>query len=254
MPRPGAGGILRAMRHVRGVGATAAGVAAVAMLISGCAGDGDGVSAAPTVVSETPAVEPTVEETETETELPFSTEDPYATEEPVYAAGPEGDFDRLAAEKGWELDSFDDGTPSEFVKSTCETLDKDVELSSPPEYLVNSGYLEGDKKPILQAGMPKLCPKWTTAVKQAVSGKYDRWYSSGTYLVSSKDVAGERTIPPGTYRATGQMENCYWERTSEAGEIIDNTFATSARKITVTIRSSDGQFTSEGCAVWKPVK
>ncbi|WP_177204447.1 hypothetical protein [Streptomyces sp. CC53] len=50
------------------------------------------------------------------------------------------------------------------------------------------------------------------------------------------------------------MENCYWERTAESGDIIDNNFATSARKITVTIRASDGQFTSQECAVWKPVK
>jgi hypothetical protein len=50
------------------------------------------------------------------------------------------------------------------------------------------------------------------------------------------------------------MDDCYWERTAESGEIIDNSFATSARKITVTIRSSDGQFTSERCAAWKPVK
>ena len=63
-----------------------------------------------------------------------------------------------------------------------------------------------------------------------------------------------QTIQPGTYRSSGRMEDCYWERTSESGEIIDNNFATSARSITVTIRSSDGQFTSESCNVWKPVK
>lgn len=80
--------------------------------------------------------------------------------------------------------------------------------------------------------------------------------ASGTYVVSSKPATGEdeENFPPGTYRATGKMENCYWERTTESGEIIDNNFATSARSITVTIRSSDGQFTSEGCEVWKPVK
>ncbi|MFD3337417.1 hypothetical protein ACFWV1_33020 [Streptomyces sp. NPDC058700] len=41
---------------------------------------------------------------------------------------------------------------------------------------------------------------------------------------------------------------------SSPTEFLDNNFATSVRKITVTIRSSDGQFTSEGCEVWKPVK
>lgn len=50
------------------------------------------------------------------------------------------------------------------------------------------------------------------------------------------------------------MKDCYWERTTKSGNIIDNNLATSAREITVTIRTSDGQFTSERCAVWKPVK
>ncbi len=85
-------------------------------------------------------------------------------------------------------------------------------------------------------------------------GDYDRWYGNGTYVVSSKAIAGEREIPPGTYQTTGKLDDCYWERTSESGEIIDNNFATSARKITVTIRSSDGQFTTERCGTWKPVK
>ncbi|WP_405505382.1 hypothetical protein OG323_37130 (plasmid) [Streptomyces cyaneofuscatus] len=50
------------------------------------------------------------------------------------------------------------------------------------------------------------------------------------------------------------MEDCYWERTSKGGEIIDNQFATSAQSITVTIAPSDGQLTAEQCGVWKPVK
>ncbi|MGW1249515.1 hypothetical protein [Streptomyces sp. NPDC002535] len=89
-----------------------------------------------------------------------------------------------------------------------------------------------------------------------MSGDYDRWFSNATYVVTSKTEADgeDETIPPCRYRAEGKMENCYWERTSEAGEIIDGNFVTSARKITVTLRSSNGQFTSEGCNVWKPVE
>ncbi|MFD3336136.1 hypothetical protein ACFWV1_26335 [Streptomyces sp. NPDC058700] len=207
-------------------------------------------SSTPTVVSEEPTV------VETETELPFSTEDPYATEEPIYAAGPEGEIDKLADEKGWEYDGLY-STASAFVKDICESLPVSaIDGASRPQWLAGSGNLDGDGKAILQAGIPKLCPKWMPTLKQAVAGDYDRWFTSGTYVVSSKPAAEgqDEMIPPGTYRAEGRMENCYWERTSEAGEILDNNFATSARKITVTIRSSDGQFTSEGCAVWKPVK
>ncbi|WP_405720569.1 hypothetical protein [Streptomyces sp. NBC_00046] len=89
-----------------------------------------------------------------------------------------------------------------------------------------------------------------------MSGKYDRWFSDGTYVVWSKSAGAgenEETIPPSTYQARGSMKDCYWERTTKSGDIIDNNLATSAREITVTVRASDGQFTSERCAV-EPVK
>ncbi|MFI0929697.1 hypothetical protein ACH4TP_38100 [Streptomyces sp. NPDC021012] len=239
------------MRQIRRVGAAAAGVLVVAVLGTGCGGgSSDGASAAPTVVSETPAVEVT------DTELPFSTEDPYATEEPTYPPGPEGDIDRLADEKGWSTDGAYDSA-SAFVQDMCTSLPTSgVEMSSRPQWLAEGHYLDGDGKAILQAGIPKLCPKWTATLKQAVSGKYERWFGNGTYVVSSKPAKDgeDETIPPGTYQAVGKMDGCYWERTTEGGEIIDNNFATSARRITVTIRSSDGQFTSERCEVWKPVR
>ncbi|MFE7547055.1 hypothetical protein [Streptomyces gardneri] len=233
------------MRHVRRVGAAAAGVLAVVVLGTGCGGGSDdGASGAPTVVSETPAAGVT------DTEPPFSTEDPYATEEPVYAAGPEGEIDQAAAEKGWESGVYE---PSELVAAVCKDLVSGPEErgQSPAQWLAEGMRMEGDDKHILLLGIPKLCPKWTSAVKAAAAGKYERWFGDGTYVVSSKDADG---IPPGTYRAEGAMENCYWERTTEGGEIIANNFATSARKITVTIRSSDGQFTAQECATWKPVK
>ncbi|MFD5327579.1 hypothetical protein [Streptomyces sp. NPDC127092] len=185
-----------------------------------------------------------------------ATEEP-VTEAPSTPATPQEELDLLAAEKNWEVDDLYAGSAAAFVEDICESLPTSGAGNwSRPQWLAESGNFEGDGKAILQAGIPKLCPKWSTVLKQAVSGKYDRWFGNGTYVVSSKPAAdgdGD-TIPPGTYRAEGKMENCYWERTSESGEIIDNNFATSARKITITIRSSDGQFTSEGCEVWKPVK
>ncbi|ACX71146.1 hypothetical protein pZL12.69 [Streptomyces phage ZL12] len=245
-PLPGLAGILRRMRAMRGVGAVAAGLAAV-VLVSGCGGDGgDGKPAA--AVSSPEVVPSTV---------PPVTEDP----EPVYAAGPEGDIDRMADEKGWIVDDLY-GSASEFVRDICDSLPVSaVDGASRPQWLAESGMLEGSGEAMLLAGVPKLCPKWTKAVKEAVSGDYERWFGNGTYVVSSKQPTAEQleededlvTIPPGTYRASGRVEDCYWERTSEGGDIIDNNFATSARSITVTIASSDGQFTSERCAVWKPV-
>ncbi|MDX3343519.1 hypothetical protein PV409_36780 [Streptomyces sp. ME02-6979.5a] len=235
------------MRAMRGVGAVAAGLAAV-VLVSGCGGDGS--DGKPAAAVSSPEVAPST--------VPPVAEDP----EPEYAAGPEGDIDRMADEEGWVVDELY-GSASEFVQDICDSLPVSaVGGASRPQWLAESGQLEGSGEAMLLAGVPKLCPKWTSAVKQAVSGKYERWFGDGTYVVSSKQPTAEEleededlvTIPPGTYRASGRMEDCYWERTSEAGEIIANNFATSARSITVTIAPSDGQFTSERCAVWKPVR
>ncbi|MFE9461698.1 hypothetical protein [Streptomyces californicus] len=190
---------------------------------------------------------PTEEET---TEVP----------EPVYPPGPEGEIDEIADEKGWVVGS---GSASGFVRDICDSLPVSaVDGASRPQWLVESGQMDGDNGEALLVGVPKLCPEWAKAVKEAASGSYERWFGDGTYVVSSKtlprDSMGEDdeelTIPPGTYRASGRMEDCYWERTSKGGDILDNQLATSAQSITVTIRASDGQFTSESCAVWKPVK
>ncbi|MEU0624992.1 hypothetical protein ABZ329_29545 [Streptomyces rubiginosohelvolus] len=216
------------------------------VLVSGCSGGDDGK---PAVAESSPsAVVSTV---------PPVTEDP----EPVYPAGPEGDIDRMADEEGWIVDELY-GSASEFVQDICDSLPTSgAGGSSRPQWLAESGQLEGSGEAMLLAGIPKLCPTWTPAVKEAASGDYERWFGDGTYVVSSKMPTAEELsegeglpIPPGTYRASGRMEDCYWERTSKGGDIIDNQLATSARSITVTIASSDGQFTSERCAVWKPVK
>jgi hypothetical protein len=236
------------MRAMRGVGVVAVGLAAV-VAVSGCGSSGGGdvgaKASSSTAVSSSP------------TPVPVPT-----VEEPVYPATPEGDIDRIADEKGWVLPDLY-SSASEFVTDICESLPvSGVEGSSRPQWLARTEGFEGSGKEMLQVGVPKLCPKWSKALEQAVSGDYDRWFGNGTYVVSSKPPTPEQlaededvqTIPPGTYRAKGAVEDCYWERTSEAGEILDNNFATSAQSIMVTIQASDGQFTSEGCEVWKPVK
>ncbi|WP_065486379.1 hypothetical protein [Streptomyces sp. PTY087I2] len=181
--------------------------------------------------------------------------------EPVYPAGPEGDIDRTADDEGWIVDELY-GSASEFVKDICDSLPTSgVGGTSRSQWLAESGDLDSSGEAMLLAGVPKLYPKWTSALKEAVSGDYERWFGDGTYVVSTKAPSDDQIaegeglpIPPGTYQASGWMEDCYWERTSEGGEIIDNQLATSALSITVTIAPSDGQFTSERCAVWKPVK
>ncbi|MFF9795491.1 hypothetical protein [Streptomyces bacillaris] len=235
------------MRAIHGVGAVAAGVV-VAVVLSGCGSD-EGKP----VVGLSPSAAPSTEVAE-----PEELEEP--TPEPVYPVGPEGEIDELADEKGWVVDDLYESA-SGFVQDICDSLPTSAAGgASRPQWLAESGQLEGDGAAVLTVGVPKLCPEWSKAVKQAVAGKYERWFGDGTYVVSSKPPTAEEaeagvvTIPPGTYRAKGRMEDCYWERTSKGGEIIDNQFATSAQSITVTIAPSDGQFTAERCEVWKPVK
>lgn len=221
------------------------------VLVSGCGGKDDGKTSAEPSSSVTSS-EPTVEA-------------PPEPTVPEYPPTPQGEFDKLADSKGWVVDGMY-GSASGFVEDICESLPVSaIDGASRPQWLVESGQMDGDGAAVLRAGVPRFCPKWTSAVKQAVAGDYERWFSNGTYVVAPSAPrkpneeppaadAEEESIPPGTYRAKGRMEDCYWERTSKSGEILDNNFATSAREITVTVRESDGQFTSERCAVWKPVK
>lgn len=220
---------------------------AVAVVLSGCGAGSEGGKAAGSSPSASPStVVPAAEE---------PTEEPV----PVYPVGPEGEIDELADQKGWLVSS---GSASEFVQDICDSLPVSaVDGLSRPQWLAESGQMDGDNGKALLVGVPKLCPKWTSTVKAAASGRYERWFGNGTYVVSSKVPSAEELsegeglpIPPGTYRAQGRMEDCYWERTSKGGDILDNQLATSAQSITVTIAPSDGQFTSERCAVWKPVK
>lgn len=180
--------------------------------------------------------------------------------EPEYPATAEGDFDRMADGRGWVVDGLYAGSASRFVHDICESMPVSPEdKPSRPQRLAEGGNLDGDGKAILEAGIPKFCPKWEGVLKQAVSGDYDRWFAEGTYVVEAKPgppdpETGDEAIAPGTYRTTGKVEDCYWERTSRSGEILDNQFATAAQEITVTVRSGDGSFTTEGCGMWRPVK
>lgn len=58
---------------------------------------------------------------------------------------------------------------------------------------------------------------------------------------------GDATIP-GTYVVL-DVEDCYWERLDDKGEIIDNNFIMAAPRVEVTIRSTDYAFNST-CGRW----
>ena len=210
---------------------------AVVLVAGGCSGGGDEVDAEPSPPVASEAPEPV--ESETEDEFPDS---------------PEVEFDRLAAEKDWVVGESASG----WVVMMCESLDMKGPARS--QWLADGGHMKGDSGKALLAGVPEFCPENTKAVKAAASGKFERSYGTGEYVVRSTPPTAEEaeqdvvTIPPGTYRTRGHLDDCYWERATKAGEILDNNFANAASDITVTILPSDGMFKSESCGTWRPVK
>lgn len=74
----------------------------------------------------------------------------------------------------------------------------------------------------------------------------------GTYTVG-------QDIEPGTYRTSGPADstfpNCYWARLKDTSGDLDAILANSNVKgqTTVTIRSGDGAFETNGCEKWSKV-
>lgn len=63
------------------------------------------------------------------------------------------------------------------------------------------------------------------------------------------------SMAPGTWSTNAPVRDCYWERTTGGGDIIDNNFVTFAPQgVTVTVRASDGGFVSTGCGIWRRTK
>lgn len=63
----------------------------------------------------------------------------------------------------------------------------------------------------------------------------------GVYLVNQQ-------VAPGTYRSTGKGTSCYWQRSGESGNILDNHYGFTGG--VVTIQPTDYQFESKRCGPW----
>lgn len=79
--------------------------------------------------------------------------------EPEYPSTAEGEIDKLADERGWVVDDLYSGA-AVFVQDMCDSLPVSAVEGMPrPQWLAEGGYLDGDGAAVLQAGVPKLCPK-----------------------------------------------------------------------------------------------
>src|SRR5690606_31661517 len=72
----------------------------------------------------------------------------------------------------------------------------------------------------------------------------DEW----TEATEHYGTSGLKSTTPGTY-VVYDVEDCYWERLDDRGEIIDNNFIMAAPRVQATIRASDYAFNSE-CGRW----
>jgi hypothetical protein len=71
------------------------------------------------------------------------------------------------------------------------------------------------------------------------------------YLVSGNYRVGAGGIAPGTWSTRGAVEECYWERHTGNGDIIDNNFVTAAPDgVSVTVREGEGISMGARCGYW----
>lgn len=130
-----------------------------------------------------------------------------------------------------------------------------AELAADDVYLSPDHTLSPDQ--ITEArGMLIVCPQHPLAGELQAAIKRGQQHADleakGEIFYAGTFRVGDE-VPPGTYAVEGDVENCYWERTNASGEIIDNNFVVGAKRVQVTIASSDYSFHSEGCGEWRKV-
>lgn len=76
-------------------------------------------------------------------------------------------------------------------------------------------------------------------------------FGDGNYVVG--DTTDGNLILTGVYRTQGAVSDCYWERHTGSGEILDNDFITHAPDgVTITAYPGEG-ISVQGCGVWTKV-
>ncbi|WP_344918221.1 hypothetical protein [Streptosporangium oxazolinicum] len=137
-----------------------------------------------------------------------------------------------------------DSSVIEEGRDICGQTEGDAEgdwseggFSGPPtlDAIIENEWDDADYR----AAIKHLCPKYLPVLRRAQGG-----FPDGVYEVGKE-------IKAGTYRTTpGRVTDCYWERSTGAGDTIANDFVSNApRGITVTLRRGEG-FKSEGCGNW----
>ncbi|MEU1969392.1 hypothetical protein ABZ541_29055 [Micromonospora sediminicola] len=144
---------------------------------------------------------------------------------------------------GYDEDDDDIG----FFYTEC-ALNDSSDVFARPGFTLSSEQIPDMIATLLLCPNHPLAAKWRSALKRGqreVTLQEDgRVFGAGTYRVG-------KDIRPGTYVAR-DVQGCYWERQNRNGETIDNYFVNGAKRVQVTIRSSDYGFSTSGCGTWRP--
>jgi hypothetical protein len=161
--------------------------------------------------------------------------------------------DQAAAAAGLgELNGY--SSPHQAVEEACGEMRDDASGKTAAEWLslalnFHSGEPEPYRDRLYRIGFPLLCPEHVATLDAVLGGTAP--VGDGSYQVG----AAHNRVVPGQWRTTDAVADCYWERTSPNGDILDNQFVThAAARVTITIRPSDGSFTTRGCGMWELVR
>ena len=134
----------------------------------------------------------------------------------------------------WDFGSYSDNSPAGIYSTMLEWC---VDPSQ------TDGLMDRDMAMVAYG----LCPDSPGAASaKAIADK-------GVVPFDGDWKVGEE-IREGTWRSEAPASDCYWERTTSGGSTIANDFVTFAKSgVTVTIKSSDGSFSTQGCGSWRRI-
>lgn len=218
--------------------------------IAGCASpaaSSSGGSAAVTTSSEPiySSPVPSVPENPDFGGIPDSSTEAAPPTEPSWAEKAEAAMNKA----GVSINGYDN--PATYVEENCQFMrthpggvDEFGLETSPSSFLLNQVSGNGEAAfRAMEIGIPMLCPRFKAEIAAVANGTAD--VQNGNYTVGNE----MGNMSPGTWQATGPASNCYWERTSPSGEIIDNNFATHATALTVNVASTDGSVSFQECPI-----
>lgn len=143
---------------------------------------------------------------------------------------------------------YRDDADVEFLYGVCAEAD--------PGGLYASADFEATPGQVAEIrGALVLCPEHPLAGRlraTAERGERDaelagagRLFGPGVFLVGAE-------IAPGTYTATGDIQNCYWERRGPGGAVLERYFSVTDDRVVVMIQDTDYAFVSQNCGRWRP--